>query len=157
MKGWSRANEHPRSQGVTVEVRPKGTPKPRRKYSGKSHTLLVLGPPAVGYVVSVLFVVFGPYDWWLNYLVAGLVWGLTTPVRNVVRAGFKYVTAEFRDANLYSWKDCVQGEVASELAEFRRNPKEYIGAVLTVTGVHALCWPVSVYLGAMIKGSVDHG
>jgi hypothetical protein len=129
----------------------------RRQYSGWSHSLLVLGPPAVGWLASAAFVPFGLYQWWVNYLIAGAVWGLTMPVRNIVRAAFKYITHEFRDASRFSWWDCVKDEAQQQWWDVRREPFGFLGAWLAAIGFHTLFWPVMVYLGAMLKGSVDHG
>lgn len=129
----------------------------RRRYTGRSHTLLVLGPPTVGWITSAIFVFVGPYSLWTNYLVAGMIWGVTLPLRNIFRAALKYITHEFRDPELFSWWACVGNEATSEFRDFRREPLHFLGAWLLNILMHTFLWPIAVYLGMSIKGSLDHG
>jgi hypothetical protein len=129
----------------------------RRSYSGRSHFLLVLGPPAVGWLASVSFVFLGPYQWWVNYLAAGAVWGLSLPLRNVVRAAFMYSTHQFRDASQFSWWYCVKSEALGEVSDFCHQPLGHMMAWAGVTIVDIFLWPVMVYLGATLKGTLDYG
>lgn len=128
----------------------------RPQYSGLSHALLVLVPPAIGWLATWVFVIFGPYHWLVNWLIAGAVWGVSKPVRSVFRSALRDTTYEFRSPE-FSWATCVRNHIWQEWDQWRREPLQTSLAYLGVTAAMAIGWPVLVYLGAMISGSLDHG
>lgn len=127
-----------------------------REYSGVSHHLLVLTSPAIGLIASVLAVIYGPYAWWINWLIVGAVWGVTTPIRALFRTLLKYVTLEFRSPE-FSWATCVIGVASEEWQMWRSEPIKTLGALLGRTLCLAAGWPVFVPIGAIIQSQVDEG
>jgi|GEM_PF-3560837 len=129
---------------------------PTRQYSGRSHTIIVLGPVALGFIIGAVLVPFGPFAWWVNYLAYGALWGITKPARVFVRSALKYTTLEFRSSGT-SWGECMKGTYREERRAWRTEPGNMVVATLLFTIGDAIAWPVATWMMAFIEGTVDHG
>src|SRR5579871_6004458 len=90
-----------------------GRPSENSRYSQRArrdepHFIWVIVPFLVGWVISVVLVPYGPFVWWINYLVIGALWGFTKPIRTIVRSATICRTLHFRDPS-FTWQVCAWG------------------------------------------------
>jgi hypothetical protein len=85
------------------------------------------------YAASITFIIVGPFDWWVNWTLAGAIWAITFPLRNARRN---------------------QDSLRNHFADFE--PVEWLALALTMVG-EAVLWPVSVPVGGwlLLRGIYD--
>jgi hypothetical protein len=105
----------------------------------------------IGLAASAVFTVSGPWAWWINYLAAGLVWGVTWLPRTFIRLSLRGLNRSERLIG-QSWLGACGDAARGAFSGGWLVPFMALGAI----PLFAAFWPVIGVYGAYLHPQMDN-